>query len=146
MVAAGSGRRRLDAGDDRGLVGGDGLERRRAPTAGTGADIFNGGTATVTTTGDVCGSLFLGNATDSGAIEMTGGGLVVGNDAYVAYLGDGTFFQSGGTHTVGGQLYVGYNGEGAYTLTGTGTLAPPGGFPSATSTAGDSSGWPTRPP
>ena len=59
---------------------------------------------------------------------MTGGGLVVGNDAYVAYLGDGTFFQSGGTHTVGGQLYVGYNGEGTYTLTGTGTLGAAGGI------------------
>ena len=76
---------------------------------------------------------------------MTGGGLVVGDDAYVAFLGDGTFFQSGGTHTVGGQLYVGYNGEGTYTLTGTGTLRRRG-ISSATSTAGDSSGWPTRPP
>ncbi len=96
------------------------------PTAGAGADVFNGGTAAVSTTGDACSSLLLGNTTGSGAIQMTGGSLAVGTAAYVGYSGTGNFLQLGGACTVSGQLYVGDNGVGTYTLTGTGTLTATG--------------------
>ena len=70
------------------------------PTSSDNADIFNGGTATITTTGDVCSNLSLGNTTGSGTIQMTGGSLTVSDSAFVGYSGTGNFTQSGGTNTI----------------------------------------------
>ena len=75
------------------------------PTASSTADIFDGGTATVTTTGDVCNTLSLGSTTGAGSIQMTGGGLTVSNSAFVGYSGTGYFSQSGGTNTATNNLY-----------------------------------------
>ena len=58
---------------------------------------------------------------------MIDGSLTVGNTAYVAYSGIGTFAQSGGTCDVSGMgsLYLGYGtgGSGSYSLSGTGQLS-----------------------
>ena len=99
------------------------------PTSTTNADLYNGGTATVTTTGNACNALSLGSTAGSGTIEMTGGGLTVNNIAYVGYSGPGSFTQSGGTHSLAGNgdgsMILGYNssGSGAYSLSGTGQLS-----------------------
>ena len=94
------------------------------PTSTSNAEIFNGGTATITTTGDVCSTLSLGNSAGSGSVQMTGGSLGVSGSDYLGYSGTGNFAQSGGTNT-GGYLYVGYNsgGNGTYSLSGTGQLS-----------------------
>ena len=80
------------------------------PTSSGTADIFNGGTATVTTTGDVCSSLSLGNSAGSGTIQTTGGSLAVSGTTVtsgylaVGYSGRGNFTQSGGTTSVSNEL------------------------------------------
>ena len=119
--AAGPGRRHLERSCGR-LVQRGAWSGGALPTPDNNADIFNGGTATITTTGDVCSNLSLGNGRGSGTIQMTDGGLTVNNFAYVGFSGAGNFIQSGGTTTVSSPLYVGYNSAGTYTLTGTGTL------------------------
>ena len=98
--AAGPGRRYLVAGWHRRLVGGDGLERRAADS-GTKADIYNGGTATITTNGDACSNLYLGNNAGSGNVQMLGGSLTVATlgSEYIGYSGTGNFTQSGGTNS-----------------------------------------------
>ena len=92
LRAAGAGRRHLDAGRDRRLVRGDGLERRRATDLDRQRRHLRRPTATITTTADVCGNLSLGSTAGSGSIQMTGGSLSIG----------------GATGT--GYLYVGYSG------------------------------------
>ena len=62
------------------------------PTLSTNADINNGGTATISTTGDACSNLYLGNGTgNSGTVNMTGGSLAVAalGSEYVGYSGTG---------------------------------------------------------
>ena len=95
------------------------------PTSSTNADIFNGGTATITTTGDVCGSLSLGNTSGSGTIQMTGGSFTVNGSAFVGYSGTGNFTQSGGTNTISSDLDLGYKlgSSGTYNLSGTGQFS-----------------------
>ena len=90
------------------------------PTSGSNADIFNGGTATISRA-ESCSSLSLGNTAGSGMIELNGGGLTVSNSAFVGLSGAGSFTQSAGSSTVSsttGGLYVGYNtgASGDYSL------------------------------
>ena len=129
------------------LIGAAGL-----PTSNANADIFNGGTATVTTTGDVCSVLSLGNTAGSGTVQMTGGSLTVSNSTCRRLLrhgelyavrrerhdlqqllrprfgyqsgGNGTYSLSGGTNTIVAQLDLGYSSgsSGTYSLSGTGQL------------------------
>jgi autotransporter-associated beta strand protein len=99
------------------------------PTSTDNADIYNGGTATITTTGDVCSNLYVGNTLGGSAIE-TSGCLTARNDEYIAYSGTGNFQQSGGTNQItstSGALYLGYNSasSGAYGLSGSGQLSAP---------------------
>ena len=99
------------------------------PASSGTADIYNGGTATITTTGDACSVLSLGNTAGSGFVQMTGGGLNVSNSAYVGYTGTGNFTQSGGSNTISIGLYLGYNAgsSGTYSLSGTGQLSAQNG-------------------
>ena len=89
------------------------------PTSSGTADIVDGGTASVTTTGDICNTLLLGNTAGSGFVQMTSGALTVSNSTYVGYSGAGTFIQSGGTNT-SAYLDLGYNfgASGTYSLNG----------------------------
>ena len=87
------------------------------PTSSDNAWIVNGGTATITTMGDTCGTLSLGGSTGSGTVQMTDGEF----DAIsqnVGYSGTGTFTQSGGTNS--GELLLGglAGGSGTYNLNG----------------------------
>ncbi len=99
------------------------------PTSTDNADIFNGGTATITTTGDTCSTLSLGNTAGSGAINMTSGSFTVSGSAFVGFSGTGTFTQSGGTNNVTygnqGAVYLGYNvgSNGTYSLGSSGLLS-----------------------
>ncbi len=93
------------------------------PASPDEADIYNGGTATITTTGDVCNDLFLDSTAATVSVQMTGGALTVGNSGSgyetVGIYGRGNFTQSGGTNS-GVYLTLGNNpyGSGTYTLTG----------------------------
>ena len=97
------------------------------PTSSGTADIVNGGTASVTTTGDACWCLSLGSTAGSGAIQMTGGSLNIIYETYVGWSGVGTFTQSGGTNNISDYLCLGYNSgaSGTYSFSG-GALAPAG--------------------
>jgi autotransporter-associated beta strand protein len=77
------------------------------PTSNTGAYVDNGGTATVSSTAPVCGSLYLGTAAGSGTLEITGGGLVNYGLGYVGYQGTGSVLQSGGINSVAVDTGVG---------------------------------------
>ncbi len=101
------------------------------PAPNSNADIYNGGTATISQVGEVCNTLSLGNTAGSGTIQMNGGYLKVGNigmgSVYVGYSGAGNFNQSGGTfnyNTYGDEVYLGYNpgSSGTYNLNGTGSF------------------------
>ncbi len=70
------------------------------------AYIDNGGTATITQTGESCWGLAVGDTAQGGTIQMTTGSLNVtgaagylGSNAYIGYgsANTGTFTQSGGT-------------------------------------------------
>jgi len=56
------------------------------PTSGDNAWVVNGGTATITQSGEACGALTLGNSAGRGAVQMGNGslslynGLILGND------------------------------------------------------------------
>jgi fibronectin-binding autotransporter adhesin len=101
------------------------------PTDFDNAYVRNGGTATITKTGEVCTNLYLG-APVIGRVEMTGGDLNVASDAFVGYSGAGIFTQSAGTTQIVGDgpeyephgLFLGYNANasGTYNLSGTGSL------------------------
>ena len=96
------------------------------PTSTDNADIYNGGTVTITTTGDGCNTLAIGDALGaSGAIQMISGGLTVSNNALVGYSGTGTFTQSGGTTAISGSLCLGFfpGRGGTYNLDGPGQLS-----------------------
>ena len=99
------------------------------PTSTDNADIYNGGTATITQTGEVCDNLSLGSTAGSGAINMTDGNLFVTfpGSVFVGYSGTGAFTQSGGTSS-SWHLCVGYNAgsSGIYSLSGTGQLSTVG--------------------
>ncbi len=87
------------------------------PTSSSVAYITNGGTANITTTGDICNTLQLGSGT-GGTISMTGGGLAT-TWGYVGISGIGSFMQSGGTNSVY-TLDLGYysGDKGSYSLSG----------------------------
>ena len=109
----------------------DGTGSLIPPKSTDNAYVMFGGTATINSSGAVCSSLYLGdpNATDSGTIQMTGGGLWTSNNEYVGNNGLGTFIQSGGTHSTGNGdlLCIGYDSSasGDYILSG-GLLSLPG--------------------
>ena len=81
------------------------------PTSTDNADIYNGGTVTITKTGEMCYILSLGG---SGNILMTGGSLAT----YVMRVETGYFTQSGGTNTNSEEVIVGYGSSGTYNLQG----------------------------
>ncbi len=95
------------------------------PTSSDDSLINNGGTATITLSGEACNNLTLSDATGSGTINMTGGSLHVGNICYVGPYGTGVFTQSGGTNTIDHSLKLAdWSGSnGSYTLNGNGTLS-----------------------
>ena len=94
------------------------------PSSGDDAYIYNGGTAYVTQSGEVCNDLYVGTSsggiTGMGMVQMTGGSLSDSN-VYLGHLGIGTFTQTGGTHTVTNTLVMNMN-SGIYNLSGTGQL------------------------
>ena len=84
--------------------------------------INNGGTASVTTAGDVGTTLYLGNVgAQSGSINQNGGTLAISSTLYLGAVsnGTGTFTQSGGTDSWA-LAYIGYagTGSGIYNQTG----------------------------
>ncbi|MCD4726731.1 MAG: hypothetical protein K8R46_03655 [Pirellulales bacterium] len=91
------------------------------PISGDYVHIYNGGTALVTTSGEICYNLYLGDFGDgkSGAVEMTGGSLRSSRDI-VGDQGIGTITQSDGNHHVIYSLTLGNSVEGVgnYTLSG----------------------------
>ena len=99
------------------------------PTVDIQAYIENGGTATITQSGEICKNLSVGGGGEtpagSGFVQMTDGQFQIpGNTEWVGYTGLGVFTQSGGTNQ--GFLVLGYyNGNGAYNLTGSGLLSSP---------------------
>ena len=100
------------------------------PTGNDTAYVVNGGTATITMPGEICGTLSLGGSTGSGTVQMTDGGLSTASGVqYVGYSGTGTFTQTGGDNSIGyyGSLYLGYNAgsSGTYSLSGSGQLSAP---------------------
>ncbi len=97
------------------------------PNSSSNAYIQNGGTATISQTGETCNSLYIGS-TGPGTVEMTNGVFHVESAAYVGLSDTGTFNQSGGDYspdTEEGLLYLGYNatGNGTYFLSGSGQLS-----------------------
>ena len=89
------------------------------PTSSTDAYFYNGGVATVSQTGEMCGNLYLGSAVLSGAIALQSGGLAVNGNAQIGYAGTGAFTQTGGTQTISKALFVGsgLGSSGSYSLT-----------------------------
>ena len=98
------------------------------PNSSTNADIYNGGTATITQTGEACSSLYLGDSAGSGSIQMMSGSLTVAWSIDVGNSGNGNFSQTGGTNTVSSEvdLGMGTNGNGSYSLGGSGLLSAGG--------------------
>ena len=88
------------------------------PSYSNSAYVTNGGTANVTTAGEVGGVLILGG-TGGGTVKLNGGSLWE-YSAYVGSNGTGAFVQSGGTSTPSNYLYLGYNAgdSGTYVLNG----------------------------
>ena len=94
------------------------------PSSSDDAYIENGGTATISSPGQICGDLTLGGSTGSGTIEMLNGDLST-TTAFLGNSGTGVFSQSGGTN-ITGTLFVGpfpSTGNGSYTLSGSGLLS-----------------------
>ncbi len=90
------------------------------PTSADTAYINNGGTATITQSGEVCKYILLGyTPSDSGTVQMDSGDLSEAY-AYIGYTGIGTFTQSAGNNTVANILYLGNNSGsyGSYNLNG----------------------------
>jgi len=105
------------------------------PTSSDNAKINNGGTATITQSGEACNNLYLGyGSTEAGTIEMSNGSLTVSKYCGVGYFGTGTFTQTGGSVSIGNNisdpnrsLTCGCNSKsnGTYNLSGTGQLSVP---------------------
>ncbi len=101
------------------------------PTSSDTAWITNGGTATITMTGEVCESLSLGGS-EGGTVQMTGGDLTTAFENVGCSVGNGTFTQSGGINIISdpnvvpNRLYIGetLGTSGTYNLTG-GLLSTP---------------------
>ena len=96
------------------------------PTSGGTAYINNGGTASITASGETCGYLYLGQAAgNTGSVSMTSGDISTGAE-YVGYSGTGFFNQSGGSNNISSCLCLGYEvgSTGIYTLSG-GQLSAP---------------------
>ena len=91
------------------------------PGSSDNAYVLNGGTLSVTQTGEVCNALSLGGS--GGTVNMTAGALSAGA-VYVGNAGTGSFTQFGGTNNTWGNLYLGYStgSYGSYNLTGSGQL------------------------
>jgi hypothetical protein len=96
------------------------------PSAASNVYVNNSGTATITLSGEVCTTLYLGDTSsaNSGVIQMTGGGLTVSSAEYIGNSGSGIFVQTGGTNNFSsGQVYLGYGSSGGtYNLGGSGLL------------------------
>jgi autotransporter-associated beta strand protein len=88
------------------------------PTSSDYAYIQNGGTATITQTGEQCYYLYLGasGTGNSGTIEMTSGSLSVGPCEYIGNFGTGTFTQNGGTVSDTDTTYIGFSSTSNGTL------------------------------
>ena len=91
------------------------------PTSLDTAYVVNGGTATVTLSGETCSTLSLGGTAGTGTLQMTGGDLSTASE-YLGYAGTGSFTQSDGTNNVSWGLYLGYGSgsSGTYSLNGGG--------------------------
>ena len=99
-----------------------------SPTSSDSTFIVNGGTATITQSGEVCSYLTIGG-TGSGTIKMNSGSLMENNFVYGEQIGNaspGSFLQSGGTHSIAPSLLLGNLGgaTGTYALSG-GSLSAP---------------------
>ena len=100
------------------------------------ADVYNGGTVTITQSGEGCGALLLGGS-GGGTVQMTGGSVYSSygsNGAqYIGNSGTGTFIQSGGTDLASGGLSASINlgctpgSIGTYDLSGNGQVSISGG-------------------
>ncbi|MGA2254062.1 MAG: autotransporter-associated beta strand repeat-containing protein, partial [Thermoguttaceae bacterium] len=122
--------------------------RGTLPTGSDTAYIANGGTATITMSGELCNTLTVGGNTGSGTVLMAGGALSCGGAMKLGYTpgsigtfalsggqlsapyqyvgengGTGSFVQTGGLNTVN-LIYLaeGANSSGMYSLGGTGQL------------------------
>ena len=103
------------------------------PTALNDAYIINGGTASITISGELCQNLFLGdpNSGNSGTLNLSLGNLSALANEYVGNNGAGTFNQNGGVNTIYGNgigyLYLANNvgSSGSYNLSGTGRFRRP---------------------
>ncbi len=87
------------------------------------AYINNGGAANVTSSGQSCYELVLGEEiSENGTVIISAGSLSSTNER-IGNEGQGIISQTGGTHSVSGTLYLGYQSSatGTYTLSG-GTL------------------------
>ena len=90
--------------------------------------IDNVGTVTISQSGEMCNTLYLGSgSTDVGSIQMILGGFTDSN-AYIGDFGTGSFTQAGGTHSVSNELIIGQNSaaNSSYILSN-GSLAVSGG-------------------
>jgi T5SS/PEP-CTERM-associated repeat protein len=101
----------------------------KEPTTSDNAYIQNGGTATISQTGEQCFNLYLGatGVGSSGTIEMTGGSLAISNIFDVGHNGTGTFTQTGGINSISSKYAVmnvggSTGGNGTYFLSGSGQL------------------------
>ena len=101
------------------------------PTSTDNADIFNGGTATITTSGELCANLYLGSTAGSGAIQHDQRQSRREQLGLCRLRGHRKLTQSGGinaisfTSSTAVGLYLGYNSgsSGTYSLSGTGQLS-----------------------
>ncbi len=95
------------------------------PTSSDDAYIQNGGTANITSLGETCRTLYLGQAyPGTGAVQMTAGSLS-SIDEYIGICDNGTFTQTGGTNSISSCLFLGnyHSASGTYNLRGTGELS-----------------------
>ena len=94
------------------------------PTSSVNANVYNGGTVNITTTGDVCSTFTLGG-TGGGTVQINAGVLSISGSAYIGANGSGVLSQWGGADIANNNLYLGYNStdSGTYTLAGSGLLS-----------------------
>ncbi|MEW6257473.1 MAG: autotransporter-associated beta strand repeat-containing protein [Pseudomonadota bacterium] len=86
---------------------------------GTGTYQLNGGTLTISTTGD--GGFMVGARSGAtGVLEQTGGTLTASQSVAIGAAGSGTYAMSGGTASFGAGLRIGSTAGGTGTVTQTG--------------------------